>query len=47
MMGGLLNIGNRPFASLLNRSMAGFGSPGFIGVDIIFNKDMYMSELVS
>ena len=43
----LLNLGSMPFVSLLNRSVAGMGSPGLTSVDLICNKAMYMSVLVS
>ena len=46
-MDGLLNFGSMPFDGLLNRSVARLGNPGLIGVDLICNKDMYISELVS
>ena len=47
MMGSLLKLGNRSLASLLNRRVAGVGSPGLTGVDPICSKDIYMSPLVS
>ena len=39
----LLNLGNIPLVSLLNRSIPWLGSPGLIRVDLICNKATYMS----
>ena len=44
---GLLCIGSRLPAGLLNRSVARLGKPGIISVDLICNKEIYMSVLVS
>ena len=46
-MGGLLNLGSMPSVGLSNRSVARLGDLGLIGVDLICNKDIYMSALVS
>ena len=43
MMGGLLNLGNRPLAILLNRSVARPSSPRLIVVDLISNKEICVS----
>ena len=43
MIGGLANLSNRPLAGLINRSMARLGSLGLISVDLICNKDIFMS----
>ena len=42
-----MNFGNRPLASLLNRSVAELGSLGLMGIVLICDKDTYMSALVS
>ena len=47
LIGYLLNLGNSPLASLLNRNVAGPGRLGIIGVDFICNKNINMSALVS
>ena len=39
----LLNLGNRPLASLLNSSMGGLHSMGLTGTDFICNKNIYVS----
>ena len=36
-----------PLDGQLNRSVAGLSNPGLIGIDLIFNKDIYISALVS
>ena len=46
MMGGLLNLGNKPLASLLQRSMARLVRLGLISVDLNCTKDVYMLQLV-
>ena len=40
MKGGLINLGNRPLGGLLNSSVAMLGSPGLIGVDLIWKQDI-------
>ena len=46
IMGGLLNLSSR-HDGLTNRSVTGLSSPRIIGVDLICNKDIYMSTVVS
>ena len=40
-------FGNNPLSSLLSRSMAGLVSSGLIDVNLICNKDIYRSTVVS
>ena len=47
MISGTLNPGNRPLDDLLNWSVARLHSPWLTGFDLICNKDIYMSALVS
>ena len=47
IMDSLLNLGNMVLASLLNRTMARLGNLGFISVDLICNKDICLSVLIS
>ena len=46
-MEGLLSLGSVSSADLLNRSIAGLGNVELIGVDVICDKDIYMSTLFS
>ena len=46
-MGAVLNLGSRPLAGLLKRSVARLGSLELIGVDPVCNKNIHMSTLVS
>ena len=43
----LLILGNMSLVSLLNESVAGLGNLWQIGIDLIGNKTIYMSTLVS
>ena len=46
-MEGLLNLSSMPLYGLLNETAARLGNPALIDVDLICNKDTYVSELVS
>ena len=44
---GVLNVGRMPLSGLLNSSVAWLGNLGLIGVDLICNKTIWISILVS
>ena len=46
-MGSVLNLGSMPLDGLLNKSVAGLINLGLISVDLICNKDINLSALIS
>ena len=46
-MGGLLSLCSMLLVSLFNRSESGLDNLGLISVDLICNKDIYMTAVVS
>ena len=42
-MDGLLNLGSGPLSVLLNGSMVSLGCPGLIDVNLMCNKEIYVS----